>query len=57
MLTDSHMIDGDRDGVDMSYGNVTRESFARIEEKLRENRRGEESTSIYKLKNYGLYTV
>ena len=22
-LTDSHMIDGDRDGVDMSYGNVT----------------------------------
>ena len=23
MLTDSHMIDGDRDRVDMSYGNVT----------------------------------
>ena len=23
MLTDSHMIDGDGDGVDMSYGNIT----------------------------------
>ena len=22
-MTDSHMIDGDGDGVDMSYGNVT----------------------------------
>ena len=28
MLTDSHMIDGDGDGVDMSYGNVTASSDA-----------------------------
>ena len=31
MLTDSHMIDGDRDGVDMSYRNVTlRQSAFRV---------------------------